>query len=303
MNKLLSINSIILPFFLLAACSSGGGDGNSKDNRKVATGFNLNGEWTLRAVSLESSCDSASINKVSYLEVVDISLVGDQVTIMFENGVETQATISNRVFTDISLATYPVEGGTVTETGMQLTVEIPGDVIAGSVDWTWESTTDFCSGKFGWTFNKADSTTELEGSWQSDCGSLNLGFPASADFTETYDGRLYSYTLNGYENDTCMGTPVVVTRNEGYFYIGNQVPTDSGSTATEVELNIVTASQEGQAGTIADNLTGFSPGEDFFDIYYLDGNSLYYGDWAAVNDPLADRPTDIYFDRFMTRIQ
>lgn len=154
-------------------------------------------------------------------------------------------------------------------------------------------------------FTSAETSTVLEGTWATDCFPMDIGTPASYLFGETYQGRHYSYESQGFNNDTCSGTPLVTKSGSGYFYLGDDILANSGSiTATEIEVQIVTTSMTGQPGIIADSIGGFETGQLLFDLMYLNGNQLHYGDLSTGDGTMAvNRPIDIDLSFFETRQQ
>jgi len=279
--------------------------GSNIDSSIATAAIDLTGEWTSRVVTLESNCGDP-VNIVYLVEALNIQQTGNTVTFNYDGGVTTQATLSGLEFTDISLTSYPDGEGTTTETALTLSLNNEVNGITGELSWNWSSPSiPLCSGRSQMVFTSAETPTMLEGTYVGECFPMGIGTPASSLFLETYQGRHYSFEAQGFNNDTCTGTPLATKSGSGYVYLGDDILTNSGSvTATEIEVEIVTTSMAGQAGTIADNVGGFETGQLLYDLAYLNGNQIYYGDASTGDRTIAiNRPTDIDLSFFLTRQQ
>ncbi len=82
----------------------------------------------------------------------------------------------------------------------------------------------------------------------------------------------------------------------GTVTIGNSTMTNSGVTAQELDIGVDSATLNGQLPPDLTNI-GFEAGQLYYDLFFIDGMNLYYGDIGTgdTRSP-ANRTTDIDFN-------
>ncbi len=144
----------------------------------------------------------------------------------------------------------------------------------------------------------SSDVTELEGSWSNDCSPFSMGtFNGSAQWTDNYSGLNYHATYQFYSSLDCSGSAQFQNEMFGTIVLGDALVVGSGVDAHEIDLFVDSTSTTGQIPTGVTYL-GFSPGESLYDIYHLDGDDLYFGDFnTGFGNTPATRPTDINFSQ------
>ncbi|CAA0125585.1 Uncharacterised protein [BD1-7 clade bacterium] len=118
---------------------------------------------------------------------------------------------------------------------------------------------------------------EFIGLWKVDCYK---GFSGTFDFQSDF----YSSDIEYYEDENCIGNPYQsLTRTASVKY-GNQITTDSGVVATELDIIVTDGDSE----------------DVTLDLIYRDGNKLYAGQTSEYSTV---RPTDIDFDFYWIRVE
>lgn len=143
----------------------------------------------------------------------------------------------------------------------------------------------------------ASNISMLEGAWARECYDFVEGtFTGSADWIEFYDGSNYRALFSIYNSIDCSGTYSVQKEMLGTFSVGSSLMTNSGVTAYETDLVINQVAVDGQIAGVNLSLYSFDTGQSWYDIFYIDGDALYYGDFDTGDFSSAEnRPTDIDF--------
>lgn len=122
--------------------------------------------------------------------------------------------------------------------------------------------------------NSSESSGEvsvLEGNWLKSCGPVD---DTHYDIVSIhFQNNQFMSNIENYEDATCT-VPLSFSPNptaDGTFTLGNMFVTSGGLEATEIESNIT---QFNGAPFIIDE----------YDIFYIDGDNLYFGDVSGVND-------------------
>jgi hypothetical protein len=141
------------------------------------------------------------------------------------------------------------------------------------------------------------NVTVLEGTWAGACSDFFDGnFTGKWQWVEHYTGDNYQAFYSVYDATDCDGMYAVQKEMLGTFVIGNSMMTNSGVTAYSIDLAINQESVDEQITGIDISSYGFNAGQHWYDIFYLDGNTVYYGDFNTGNSSSVDeRPTDIDF--------
>jgi hypothetical protein len=133
--------------------------------------------------------------------------------------------------------------------------------------------------------------TVLEGTWRKACGPMDSLFP-----DDGYDIVTITVTINQFSSnienylDAACSQPDPDLPNptaSGSLSVGADVMTTNGVTATEVDTEITRSS----------NPDVFV--EETYDIFYIDGDNLYFGEFEA--DVPEDRDDTLDFNRVFVR--
>ena len=145
--------------------------------------------------------------------------------------------------------------------------------------------------------------TALEGSWMGECTDfVDVNFTGSSVWSENYDGQNYQAFMAIYDTTDCSGMYVAQKEMLGVFTVGNSLMTNSGVTAYQVDLAINQTSLDGQIADVDLSRYGFESGLLLYDIFYIDGSNLYYGNLdTGDSSSAANRPTDINFTIVYTK--
>ncbi len=143
----------------------------------------------------------------------------------------------------------------------------------------------------------SSDATELEGSWSNDCTTSSIGtFNGSKQWTDNYSGLNYRATNQFYDSFDCSGPVLFQNEMLGTIVIGGSLIAGSGVDAYAIDLFIDSTSATGQIPAGA--FLGFVAGDSLYDIYHLDGNDLYFGDFnTGLGNSPETRPTDINFSQ------
>jgi hypothetical protein len=149
----------------------------------------------------------------------------------------------------------------------------------------------------------SNNITSLEGFWAGGCTPfIEGGFTGSSDWVEGYDGSDYQALFSVYSTTDCTGIYQAQKEMTGTFVIGDSLMTSSGVTAQNIDLTISQSSIDGQIAGVDISQFGFEAGQIWYDIFYINGGNLYYGDsnTGDSSSPLS-RPADISFDFVYTK--
>jgi len=137
----------------------------------------------------------------------------------------------------------------------------------------------------------------LEGTWVGECYDFADGdFTGFADWVEFYDGSNYRALLSIHDSQDCSGAYLAQKEMLGTFSVGSSLMTNSGVTAYQMDLSVGQVSVDGQIAGVDLSLYGYDAGSMLYDIFYIDGDNLYFGDYDTVDPSSAEnRPTDIDF--------
>jgi hypothetical protein len=109
---------------------------------------------------------------------------------------------------------------------------------------------------------------------------------SSTQFPQVFTETEYFAMYNTFTNNSCSGSPYTASEiTSGTYTLGNTVVTSGGFSATEIDFHVTSAF--GAPLPPADQYT-------LYDIYYVDNDTLYYGDVRA--ESAAERPETINFD-------
>ena len=159
-----------------------------------------------------------------------------------------------------------------------------------------------CGSSSGDSVNNAN-VTALEGSWVGECIEFNEGnFTGTSVWSENYEGQNYQALLTIYDTTDCSGVYVAQKQMLGEFTVGNSLMTNSGVTAYQTDLTVSQTSVDGQIANVDLSQSGFENGQSWYDIFYIDGSNLYFGDPDTGDaSSVANRPTDIDFTYMFTK--
>ena len=141
------------------------------------------------------------------------------------------------------------------------------------------------------------AVTVLEGTWAGECADFSSGnFTGKTQWLEHYSGSDYQAFFTVHDSTECSGSYAAQKEMLGTFSIGDSMMTNSGVTANNIDLFIDQGSADVQIAGIDISAYGFSAGQMSYDIFYLDGNAIYYGDYnTGDGSSEGNRPTDIDF--------
>jgi hypothetical protein len=138
------------------------------------------------------------------------------------------------------------------------------------------------------------NTTELEGTWLKSCSAVDENDPDTLyDIVEaTFNNNKFNSSIYNYIDSHCT-TALSFSPNptsSGVFSLGGQIITSGGVESTIIDTHI-------------DTFDGAPFIIDEFSIYYLDNNTLYFGNDNNANDGLSEatRPDTINYDRIFIR--
>lgn len=130
---------------------------------------------------------------------------------------------------------------------------------------------------------------ELQGVWQSDCFVFD-DTPQIQTFDVDGDQGENGVEIYADDDTSCSGTTVFETTINYRYEVGDEVQTDDGVTAREIDVEVLEDPDD-----VAEH-------DEEFDIFHINdgGNTLYFSADAAPNE--ADRPNSLDFDRPYTKI-
>lgn len=147
------------------------------------------------------------------------------------------------------------------------------------------------------------AATILEGGWAGECAPLIEGsFNGSSVWVEHYDGNNYQALFSVFNTTDCTGAYQAQKDMAGTFVIGQSLMTNSGVAAQNIDITISQVSVDGQITGVDISLFGFDAGQTWYDIFYINGGNIYYGDInSGDGSSPGNRPTDISFDYIYTK--
>lgn len=139
--------------------------------------------------------------------------------------------------------------------------------------------------------NSSTNASGLDGKWTA-CDVFSENGQDFADYYEVnFDGNTFTNIVRYYDGQTtCTGTPVYTQTGSGTLVFGDDIMTNSGVTATEIDVDGAYSDSDGDSFELI-----------YYDIYYIDNDQLYLGsEDSGEGDTPENRPTDIDFSTFYT---
>ena len=141
--------------------------------------------------------------------------------------------------------------------------------------------------------NGKGTMTVLEGTWVKQCNALNQADPNTYYdvITLTFVGNNFESNILNYTDPGCTIPDTLIPNPSasGTFTVGDTVITTGGLNAIEIDSH--------------NEHTSGATFNDQFIIFYIDGNTLYFGNANGVNDGSTPemRPNTLNFDRSFER--
>ena len=143
------------------------------------------------------------------------------------------------------------------------------------------------------------SVSPLDGTWKTACIDVSSDtVTGSAQWTEINLGNNFSDTIEIYDNATCTGTHIATKSGSGTSVLGDTLVTSTyGFTASRLDWTVTSASHTGVINEVTDLVADYPEGTTFYDIMFLQGDTIYYGDYTT-GDALSSvtRPTEVDLD-------
>ena len=139
---------------------------------------------------------------------------------------------------------------------------------------------------------QTDTPSTIEGVWLKTCSAINVEFPEDGyDVVRiTVNGNSITSNIENYEDASCTQplsfSPSVVI--SGRYTIGNTLTTAANIEATEID-------------TIVSSDNSVVDDGEAYDIFYIDGNNLYFGEETNDNSTPANRPQVLDFTAVFVR--
>lgn len=122
----------------------------------------------------------------------------------------------------------------------------------------------------------------MQGTWTG-CFAFDEG--DSERETLVFNGNQATSTFEYFpSNNNCTGTPIETSVDTVTFVVGPAVQTTNGVLANELDITFVTSSED-----------GINPGDEFFDIIFVSGTQMVFGDADIGGTTPAERPNTLDF--------
>lgn len=142
------------------------------------------------------------------------------------------------------------------------------------------------------TTSNAESKTTLEGEWIRSCIQID---PTDIEqgyriWSLTFAGNRFSSHIRNFTNPGCISASAIYSQAifQGHFEFGNTITSSEGLAAIQIDVHTQTP---------VNNIE--------YDIFYMTGNELYFGDTGTVQDGTSpeNRPNSLDFYWSLNKVQ